>query len=401
MFALLGERDFRYYWIANFCYFLVFGAQRFAFVLLVLELTDRAGLGGVVGFALGIPAFFVTVPAGVWADRVDRRRMVLVSNIGGAIALVIVAVLAWTGVLNPVLALVMALAAGVVTASVQPPLAAIVPMIVPPDRLMNAIVLRTVGQNLAQFVGAAFGGLAIAALDFGGAFALQAVFYVIAALAILRVRLPAAPPPPTVRPGMREAARDGLRFVFGDPALRGLVVISVISGLFMLGPVFVLVPEIARTKLEVGAGPNSLLLAFTSVGMFGVSLWLASRSKLTHKGRWFVFNLILAGPYLIGMGLSESYALTAAFMFLWGLGGGVFVNLNQTLIQMNTPNELMGRVMAIYSLSIAGIIPLGSLLAGAGAEVVGADAYLALSGVVLGVSAAWLAVSQRALREMD
>ncbi|MDA0365144.1 MAG: MFS transporter [Chloroflexi bacterium] len=401
MFALLANRDFRYYWIANFSYFLVFGAQRFAFVLLVLELTDRAGLGGVVGFALGIPAFFVTVPAGVWADRFDRRRMVLASNVGGAAVLVVVAALAWAGVLNPLLALVMALAAGVVTASVQPPLAAIVPMIVPSERLMNAIVLRTVGQNLAQFVGAAFGGLSIAMLDFGGAFALQAVFYLIAAGAVLRVRLPAAPPAPAVRPGMREATRDGMRFVFGNPALRGLVVISVISGLFMLGPVFVLIPEIARTKLEVGAGPNSLLLAFTSIGMFAVSLWLASRSQLSRKGRWFVFNLLLAGPFLIGMGLSESYVLTAGFMFLWGLGGGVFVNLNQTLIQTNTPNELMGRVMAIYSLSIAGIIPLGSLLAGAGAELIGADEYLALSGAVLGVSAVWAAITQRALREMD
>ena len=400
MFALFANRDFRFYWLANFFYFLVFGAQRFAFVLLVLELTDRAGLGGVVGFALGVPAFFVTVPAGVWADRLDRRRMVFVSNLGGAAVLAAVAVLSWLGVLTPVVALVMALAAGFVSASVMPPLTSIVPMIVPPERLMNAIVLRTMGQNLAQFVGAALGGVAIALLDFGGAFALQSGLFVIVAVCIVLVRLPATAASSAARPSMGDAARDGARFVFGNAALRSLVIVSVFSGLFMLGPVFVLMPEIARTRLEVGAGPNSLLLAFTSIGMFAMSLWLAAHGELSRKGLWFIGNLLVSGPLMVGMGLSGWYPLTALLMFGWGLAGGIFVNLNQTLIQTNTPNALMGRVMSIYGLSIAGIIPLGSLLAGAGAEAIGADGYLVLSGVVIGACSVWAALTQRALRAM-
>ncbi|TAJ19098.1 MAG: MFS transporter [Dehalococcoidia bacterium] len=295
----------------------------------------------------------------------------------------------------------LALATGFVTASVQPPLTSIVQMIVPVERLTQGIVLRTMGQNLAQFFGTAVGGLAIASLDYGGAFAVLAVGYLVGGAAMLGVHLPAAAPSTTVRPRMADAAREGMRFVFSDRALRSLVIFSVISGLFMLGPTFVLIPEIGREKLHVGPGPNSLLLALLGVGMFVMSLFLLTRREVHRKGNWFVVNLLFAGPLMVLTGWSTSYWFTAVVMALWGLGGGVYVNLNQTLIQTNTPNAMMGRVMSIYSLSIAGIIPLGSLLAGGGAAVIGADRYQMLSGVILGLAAVWGFFTQRELRALD
>src|SRR5690606_29774216 len=244
---LLRDGTYRNYWLANFCYFLGFGAQRFAFVLFVLELTDRAGLGGLVGFALGVPAFFITVPAGVWADRFDRRRMVTVSFIGGAVLLGILSAATYAGLVNAVVALGAALAVGFVTASVMPPMTAIVQMIVPPERLVNGIVLRTMGQNLAQFVGAVTGGVTIAAFDYGGAFAMLSGLYVLALIFLRGVRLPDRAPEAHTRPPMRTAAADGARFVFGRSELRALVLASIMTGLFQLGPIFVLIPEIART----------------------------------------------------------------------------------------------------------------------------------------------------------
>lgn len=400
-FSLFGDGGYRAYWLANFVYFLVFGAQRFAFVLLVLELSDNEGLGGAVGFALGIPAFFITVPAGVWADRLDRRKMVIGSNLAGAGVAAGVAALAWAGAISVPLAMVLALATGLVTASVQPPLTSIVQMIVPPARLTHGIVLRTMGQNLAQFFGTAIGGLSIAMLGYGGAFAVLAGGYLIGVLAMLGVRLPAATASTVARPKMWAAAKESARFVFSDPALRGLVIFSVISGLFMLGPTFVLIPQIGREKLEVGPGLNSLLLALMGVGMFCMSLFLLTRRAIHRKGHWFVVNLLWAGPVMILTGWSGSYWLTALLMTLWGLGGGVYVNLNQTLIQSNTPNAMMGRVMSIYTLSIAGIIPLGSLLAGVGAASIGADGYQMLSGGILTIAAVWGFLTLRELRALD
>ncbi len=398
---LLRDATYRNYWLANFFYFLGFGAQRFAFVLFVLELTDRAGLGGLVGFALGVPAFFITVPAGVWADRFDRRKMVSVSFLGGAILLAILSAATFAGVVNATVALVAALAVGFVTASVMPPLTSIVQMIVPPERLVNGIVLRTMGMNLAQFVGAVAGGVAIAAFDYGGAFALLSCLYLLSLFCVMRVRLPDRAPPTQARPPMRTAAAEGARFVFARSELRALVLASIMTGLFQLGPIFVLIPEIARTKLEVGAGLNSLLLAFTSIGMLVMSAFLATRNALGRKGFWFLLNLLIAGPAMILMGATEWYGVTAVAMLVWGLNGGVHINLNQTLIQMNTPNEMMGRVMSIYMLSIAGLIPLGSLLSGLAAEVIGADGALIGAGLIFGVYSVVAFVMQRDLRALD
>jgi len=398
---LLRDGTYRNYWLANFCYFLGFGAQRFAFVLFVLELTDRAGLGGLVGFALGVPAFFITVPAGVWADRFDRRRMVSVSFLAGAVLLATLSAATFAGLVNAVVAMSAALAVGFVIASVMPPMTAIVQMIVPTERLVNGIVLRTMGQNLAQFVGAVTGGVTIAAFGYGGAFAVLAGLYVLALIFMQRVHLPDRPVLTQARPSMRVAATEGARFVFGRSELRALVLASIMTGLFQLGPIFVLIPEIARTKLEVGAGLNSLLLAFTSIGMLAMSAFLATRRGLARKGFWFLLNLLIAGPAMILMGVSDWYALTAVAMLVWGLNGGVHINLNQTLIQMNTPNEMMGRVMSIYMLSIAGLIPLGSLLSGVAAELIGADGALMGAGLIFGIYSVIAFITQRDLRALD
>lgn len=401
MLDLFANRNFRYYWIATFFYFLVFGAQRFTFVLLVLELTDRAGLGGVVGFAIGIPAFFVAIPAGVWADRFDRKRMVMITSTAGAAVMAAVAVLVLVGWMSFGVALVLALLAGLAGATTQPALMSIVPMIVPRERLMNGIVLRTMGMNLAQVFGAGLAGAVIAVSGFDGAFFAQSACLLLAVVAMLGVKLAAAPPVLGERPRMRTQAMEGLRYVYSDPPLRGLIVISVVAGLFMLGPVFVLVPEIARTKLEVGSSLNGLLMTFTGAGMFVMSFFLASRKSLTRKGRWFLVNFLVAGPIVAAIGLSPVYPLTAFFMFLWGIGGGVFVNMNQTLVQMNTPDAMMGRVMSIVALSIAGVMPLGALIAGIGAEVIGPDWYMAFAGGVLLAAAVYYNFRLRELREMD
>ena len=342
--------------------------------------------------------FFIT---GLVCQAALSSKMVVVSCLAGSVLLGIVAVLTFAEVINATIALIAALAVGFVTASVQPPLTAIVQMIVPPERLVSGIVLRTMGQNLAQFVGAVAGGVAIATLDYGGAFAVQSALYLVATLFLLGMTLPARSPAPAVRPPMRTAAREGAAFVFSRPALRALVVSSIMTGLFQLGPIFVLVPEIARTLLEVDAAMNSLLLAFTSIGMLIMSAFMATRRNLNRKGYWFLVNLLVAGPAIVVMGLSGWYPLTAVAMFVWGLNGGAHINLNQALIQINTPGPMMGRVMSIYMLSIAGLIPLGSLLSGVTAEVIGADGALILAGVIFGAYSAWAFIRERELLALD
>jgi MFS family permease len=381
----------------------VFGTQRFTFIWLVLELSDNAALAGVTAFALGIPAFFITLPAGAYADRLDRRRMVIGTNIAGAACSIGVAGLIWTDVITVPLAIIMALATGVTTAATQPPLTALIPTIVPRERLMNGIVLRTMGQNLAMVLGATLGGLVIDVWDIGGAFAVLMVAYGLSTAAMLGVRSQYTPPTSAAgaRPSLRRSVLDGLSFIYRNPGLLGLMILLATLGLVMLGPVFVLIPEIAREELGQEATGAALLFAITSVGMLVMSIALASMTRLRRKGALLLITLMIGGVIVIGLGASKWYWVTAIVMFLWGLGGGVIVNLNQTLAQSHTPDEMMGRVMSVVALAIAGMMPLGSLAAGAGAEVIGAGEWLMVCGVALIVIGAVLWMRLPALREMD
>lgn len=396
-------RSFRYYWVSTFFYFLVFGTQRFTFIWLVLELSDNAALAGVTAFALGIPAFFITLPAGAYADRLDRRKMVVATNIAGAVISIAIAALIWTDVITVALAIVMALATGVTTAATQPPLTAMIPTIVPRERLMNGIVLRTMGQNLAMVLGATVGGIVIDLWNIGGAFAILMAAYGLSTIAMLGVRHQPMPEQPSVgeRPSLRTSVGEGLAFIRSNPGLLGLIVLLATMGFVMLGPVFVLVPEIAREDLGQEATGAAILFAITSAGMLAMSIALASMSNLRRKGAVLLVTLMIGGLMVIGIGASKWYLATAIVMFLWGLCGGIMVNLNQTLAQSHTPDEMMGRVMSVVALAIAGMMPLGSLVAGAGAELTGAGNWLVICGIVMIVMGAVLWMRLPALREME
>ncbi len=399
----LAIRPLRFYLLATFFYFLAFGTQRFVFVWLVLELSDNAGQAGVVAFALGIPAFFITLPAGALADRLNRRSMVIWANLAGAFASVAIALVIWSDLITVGIAIGFALLIGITNATTQPPLTALIPTIVPARRLMNAIVLRTAGQNLAMVLGASVAGVAIDVWNIGGAFAVLSVATAISAVAMLGV--PAARVAPTGPAGPRlrlwPAVAAGLGFIYHNRGLLGLVVLLGATGLIMLGPVFVLVPQIAREELGQSASGAALLFAITGVGMLAMSIVLVSITELRHKGAVLLVTMTLGGLAVIGLGASPWYAVTAATMFVWGLGGGIMINLNQTLAQSHTPDHMMGRVMSVVMLSIAGLMPLGSLAAGGAAELIGATATLMVCGSALVVIGGALWLSLPALREMD
>ncbi len=396
-------RSFRHYWSSTFFYFLGFGSQRFTFIWLVLELSGNAWLAGVTAFALGIPAFFISLPAGAYADRVDRKKMVVCSNVAGGAVSMLIALLIWADVITVALAIIVALATGVTSAAVQPPMLAIIPTIVPRERLMNGIVLRTMGQNLAMVLGATVGGVVIDMWNIGGAFAILTLMYALSAFAMFGVpsQRDGEGHAEGDRPSIRESVGEGLRFIRSSPGLLGLVILLAVIGFVMLGPVFVLIPEIAKDDLGQEATGASILFAITSSGMLVMSIALAAVSNLRHKGAVLLITMMTGGVIVVAIGASKWYLLTALAMFLWGLGGGILINLNQTLAQSHTPDEMMGRVMSVVTLAITGMMPLGSLAAGAGAEFIGAGEWLMVCGVALVLIGAALWVRLPALREMN
>lgn len=392
-FAAFRERPFRLLWTNTVLFSLVQSTQRFTFVWLVLELGRGADASGLVLFAMGAPAFVVVLPAGAWSDRLDRRLLLLGSQLGALVVTALTAVLVTTERINLPITVALGTALGATLAFGQPIRSAVLPTLVPRERLMNAIVLTTIGINVSMIIGPAIGGAAIALWGLGGAFTVQAVIYALGLGVLLLLRLPER----TVaveRRRLRVEIVEGLAFVGRHREIRALFLLLATTGLLMLGPYQALMPKIARDELGSDAFEASLLFAVLGIGMGFTSLVLARTRDLSHKGAWFAGGLVAGGLIQVGLGLSPVYLLTAVLMFLWGVGGGLFMNLNQTLIQTHTPDAVMGRVMALHTLAMVGLAPMGALAGGFLAGAIGAPATVAVAG--LGISATAAAVLARA-----
>ena len=390
-FAAFQVRDFRLLWFNNFSYALVQGILRFAFPWLLIEaLLARDFFLGAVSFALGVPVLFLALPVGVLSDRWDRRMLLFVSQF---------------------LVLGASLFAGVGIAVGQPVRQALIPAVVPPERLMNAITLNSLGQNVSQIGGPALGGAAIALWGIGGSFGLQAMLVGIGVFFIIPLRIPNRAPaaqPAGVAVASRSPLRvmlhdifEGFRFiVFKNAQIRVLFILLLLSALVIMGPWQTLLPRIGQAQLGQGAFWTAMLFAFMGVGTIVSSLILASIPRIANAGGWFSLTLVIGGSLAVGIGLSDSYPLTVVFMVLSGFNAGFFMNLNLTLIQSHTPGDVMGRVMAIYTLMLQGGSPFGGLLAGVGAEWLTAGGWFALCGGAIAAVALVFLITQPGLRRM-
>ena len=401
-FVAFGSRPFRYLWLNTFTFTLANGIQRFAFVWLALELSEKSIVLGAVSFALGAPILLISLPAGVLIDRLDRRLILFGSQIFGLASSLVAALLIWADVMSIGLALGMAFVLGGAVAVGQPARQAIVPTIVEPKRLLNAITLTTMSQNLSQLAGPAIGGVAIAIWGIGGSFVVQGVLLGIGLVALLPLKVPAVSSGARrQRPRLRADIAEGIRFVSRTADIRTLMILLLVGALLIGGPWTTLLPKLAKEELGVEAFGASMLFAAMGLGTLIASLWLASMGHLKNAGGWFIATMLFASLMIIGLGLSKIYALTIALMFISGLDSGFFMNLNLTLIQANTPQAVMGRVMSIYGVCFMGGMPVGALLAGLGAQVIGAPAYFAACGVVMAVLTAGAFLSQPSLRRMS
>ena len=398
-FSILGERTFRALWLNTIAFMLIQSTQRFAFVWLVLELGGKEREAGIVAFAMGIPILVLSLPAGVLSDRVERRTLLAWSQLGALLISGLTGALILTDQISIPATYALAAAMGATTAYGQPVRQAIVPSIVPTHRLQNAIALVTLAMNTSFMVGPAIGGAMIASWGIGTSFAVQTLIYAVAFVPLRGLHLPAV-----IRRAerhLRAEIREGIAFILRDRGIRTLVGMLMVFGLLMIGPFQALLPIIARDNLGRGALGTGLLFASLGSGMLITSLILASVRDLRRKGLIFAINYVAGGVGFAAIGLSRSYALTVVVLFFWGMGGGLSINLNQTLVQMRTPHELMGRVTSVQTLSFVGIGPIGALLAGAGAEAIGAAVWIGICGAFIAATGVLVLATQpdvRALR---
>lgn len=382
----LRHTAFPLLWLNVFSYMLIGSAERFTFVWLVIEdLDGPTWASGLVLFALGAPVFLFVLPGGALADRIDRRRMLMLTQVAGAVVTGVAAVLVSTGLMNLPLALACAALLGTAVAFGQPVRGSLVPAVVPQPLLMRAIVMITIGMNVAMIVGPVLGGLVIRSLGIGAAFAIESALYLVGFLTLLPLRLPsraATHAGPVRAAELLASIREGLAFVWHHPALRPLFALLMVGGFVMMGAANLLVPEIAHDVFDADADAASRLFAFMGAGMMVTSVFLLVRGNLQRKGLVFLCGMVVGTTLQFLMGFASTYAALAALLFCWGASGGFYLNLNQTLIQSATPQHTMGRVMALHSLCQVGLAPMGALVMGVVASGMGPQATISIFGAL-------------------
>jgi len=348
---------------------------------LVLGLTNSPGLLGLVSAVQTAPTLFFSLFAGVLADRVDRRRLIVATQVAGGVLAAVLAILTTTATVAYWHVLVLAFLAGTAGSLATPAYQAIVSTLVPREAIGSAIALNSAQFNLSRVLGPSLAGAVIAAGGIALAFWANAVAFAVVALVLATLRI--APPPTLMRveASLWSNLTDGLRYVRREADVAVLVLLAAVPALFLLN-YLVLLPVYARDILRIGAAGLGLLSAAIGIGALTGALSLALLRPSGGSGRMMLGGLGVASVALIVFGLSGSVPLSiVALAILGGCQVGYYATAN-TLIQVRVPGRLRGRVMSLYILTSWGMIPVGNLASGIVAERYGAPVALAGGGLV-------------------
>ena len=398
---LMAIKPFRLLWINSFLFILVMSTQRFAFVWLALELGAKSDISGLILFVMGIPALLISLPVGVMSDHMNRRTLLLVSQLGALAITTVIAVMVTTNQMTIKWAIIGSFFAGIFIAIGSPVRSAIVPSVVPRDKLVGAIAVNTIGNNLGLIIGPAVAGPAIAVWGIEGAFWIQALLNLFGFFALIKLQLPASLN--TERKRAREEIFGGLSFIRGHAEVRAFYVLLCGSILLMMSPWIVLGPQIAKEQAGATGSQTTFMFAMLGVGQFVTSFAILKYNhKMIQKGMWFMVALCWGSSTGFILGQSSSILMMSVMLFAWGMGGGFYMNLSQTLIQTNTPPQVMGRVMAIHSLIFSGLAPLGALVVGIIARNVdSAPTTFSVASLLMLVMAVYFLVTKKNLRVMS
>ena len=381
LFETLAYRDFRWVFLGSFASFMAMNMNLVTQSWLVVELMDDSPLAlslSIVSFTA--PITVVSLFGGVMADRIPRRRLVMISQSGNAAMTFLMATLDVTGVIDFWQVMAIGLVNGSMMAFNMPSRQAIISDIVPEARLMNAVSVNNSSMNLTRVIGPAAAGFLILFIDTWAVFYLVSLVYVFSALSMAMVRAGSRPAARSGK-GVTGDIGAGLSYVAQDPTRRGLILMSFIPALFGYS-YYALLPAWGREALDIGSEDLGVLMMLMGVGALVGTLILASMRNFSRRGTFLLLFCLLWGAALATFAQTSSYAAAIPLLMLVGLLNSVFMSLNMTLIQLYSSAEMRGRMMSIAMMSF-GVMPLSGVPFGILAEFTSTPFALTLSGLLL------------------
>ena len=359
--AALELRDFRLLWTGAFLSGIGTWTQDVALAWLIHSRFGNPVYLGLRSFAQEVPLIAFMLVGGAFADRMDRRRILLGSQVLQMAFAVALALLDATDHLELYAILLLAFLTGLTQSQSAPTYQAVLTTLVPPQRIPNAVALNSLQFNLSRFLGPAFAGVLLARLGTTACFSVNALSYVAVILALLRLRMPPLATPSTG--SLRDSLVVGFRHVGASPVLRALTALAAVASVLAF-PLITYLPVLAGDVLGTGAAGYSLLLSSFGAGAIGGALATAQRGDRPGRGRLMLTMLAVFGGATILAVASRTQLLSMALLLVSGWSLVTAFSTLNSLVQEHTPGEVRGRVLAIYGLAFRGGMPLGSLVAG-------------------------------------
>ncbi|MBN2034167.1 MAG: MFS transporter [Deltaproteobacteria bacterium] len=375
-------RDYRRLWVGTFFSFMAVGMEQITRGWLILRLTDDSPFAlALVMMSFALPMTFVSLIGGVLADRIPRKRIILLTQSGNAILTLILATLDMTGFILFRHLLAIGVCAGTLAAFNMPSRQSIISDIVPLESLMNAISLSSAGMNITRIIGPALAGVLIIYLDTAGVFYLVALSHAFSALSTALIKTDGTQSNGRSGKGVAADIREGLKYATGDPILLGLVIMSLVPSLFGF-PYLALLPAWGREVLNIQADGLGILMACVGIGSLIGAMGLASLDHLRKRGAFLVANAFAWGSALAIFSRCASYSTALPALLIVGLLSAVFMSLNMTLMQSYSSHEMRGRIVSM-ALMTFGVMPLSAVPFGAVAEHIGTADSLGIAGLLL------------------
>jgi MFS family permease len=402
MFRALSHRNFRVFWIGAFLSNIGTWMQAVAQGWLMLQITNSALWLGIDGFMATVPGFFLTLAGGVFADLVDRRKLLLYTQVVAGVAAAALATLVWTNHINRWMILGFSFVTGCCMALAGPSYQAMTFDLVGREDLANAVALNSSQFQLSRVIGPLLAGLGFKFLTLAGCFYLNGLSFVAVIVALRMVRFEEATKfvhSVKDRRALWQDLLDGFRYVRHRPRVFTLLSISAVNSLFG-APYITMIPVFARDVFHLGATGLAWMMGTAGGGAFFGALFLAYLGDFKRKG-WSV----LGGAFGFGvflMAFAQATNLVWSLIFLFGVGFTIVtsVAVTNTLLQQLVTDEMRGRVMSMFILSFIGAMPIGNLMAGAVSHRYNVKVALATGGLCIVIYVTIVGIRNKRLRQL-
>lgn len=354
--------------------------QRLAMPWVVYHLTGSAFLLGLISFAGQLPTFLLAPVAGVVTDKFNKYKVLLITQISSLVQAFILAVLALTGQMEIWHLVTLSIVMGCINAFDVPSRHSFVmEMVEKKEDIGNAIALNSLMFNGARLIGPSVAGVILASAGEGICFLINAVSYLFVIASLLMMKLPVRNTPGKSGSFVKEM-KEGLSYTFGFAPIKYLLILlSVVS---LLGASYqVLMPVFAKEILHGTSSTYGFLMGAAGFGALLGALFLASRESIIKLGRIIPIATAMFGAGLSLLAFSENFIVSTFLMVIAGLGLMIHSAASNTVLQTLTDDDKRGRVMSFYAMSVMGIAPFGSLLAGTLARLIGTPAAILTGGI--------------------